>query len=308
MDARELMDKCNGRWFDLLQMLGGLSRIQLSGKHGPCPICGGKDRYRWENYEGRGTWICNNCTGGRREDGANLLMRIKGWSFSELASELEQSVGVAKRHIVTARTTSQSQISSMERIWHQAEAIGSDTIAAMYLQGRNIDMASYPSSLRFHPDLMHARARIKMPALIARIDAPDGSMAQIHQTFLAEDGTKADVDPPRMLHRGSFCDGSAVRIGKPNGVIGIAEGIETALSAALAHGHAVWAAVNAQMLLKWNHPTGTVRVRIFGDNDANFTGQSKAYGLANRLVMQNPDISVEVLIPDRIGSDWNDDQ
>ena len=44
---------------------------------------------------------------------------------------------------------------------------------------------------------------------------------------------------------------------------------------------------------------------MFGDNDASFTGQAKAYQLANRLEVQYKR-KVEVKIPSVTGEDWND--
>ena len=41
-------DVAAGKWHGLL--LGfGLSERQLSGKHCPCPICGGNDRFRFDD-------------------------------------------------------------------------------------------------------------------------------------------------------------------------------------------------------------------------------------------------------------------
>ena len=41
-----------------------------NGKHCPCPVCGGKDRIRFDNKNGRGTYICNHCGSG---EGLNLI-------------------------------------------------------------------------------------------------------------------------------------------------------------------------------------------------------------------------------------------
>ncbi|ELC6028678.1 hypothetical protein RJM76_004383 [Escherichia coli] len=51
-----------GKWPVILQML----RIDVpeNGRHGPCPKCGGKDRFRLDDLDGRGTWICSQCGNG----------------------------------------------------------------------------------------------------------------------------------------------------------------------------------------------------------------------------------------------------
>jgi putative DNA primase/helicase len=47
-------------------------------------------------------------------------------------------------------------------------------------------------------------------------------------------------------------------------------------------------------------------VVVFGDNDANFTGQDAAYTLAHRLARQG--MQVDVQIPPVVGTDWADAQ
>lgn len=56
------------------QILTGLGiAVPENNKHGPCPICGGKDRFRFDDKQGRGTWICNQC---RHGDGLDLVARV----------------------------------------------------------------------------------------------------------------------------------------------------------------------------------------------------------------------------------------
>ena len=67
----------------------------------------------------------------------------------------------------------------------------------------------------------------------------------------------------------------------------------------------VWAAINGALLAKWVPPEEARTIHIFGDNDINFTGQAKAFALANRISVQF-EREVVVRIPDIIGQDWND--
>jgi hypothetical protein len=64
-----------GRWYEILTFLG-VPAHHLTGKHGPCPMCGGKDRFRWTNKHERGLYICSGCGNG---NGITLLMKFKGW-------------------------------------------------------------------------------------------------------------------------------------------------------------------------------------------------------------------------------------
>ena len=51
----------------------GVPAKALTNRHGPCPVCGGKDRFRFDDKGGRGTWICSTCGAG---DGIELVKRL----------------------------------------------------------------------------------------------------------------------------------------------------------------------------------------------------------------------------------------
>lgn len=72
-----------GRWPWLLQELG-VDADRLKRDHGPCPGCGGTDRFRFDNLQEHGTWYCS--TGGGEPahgDGFELLCHVHGWSHAE---------------------------------------------------------------------------------------------------------------------------------------------------------------------------------------------------------------------------------
>jgi putative DNA primase/helicase len=159
--------------------------------------------------------------------------------------------------------------------------------------------------LRFVPHLWHAEERTNYPGMLAKVMAPDGRPTNVHRTYLSEQGGKAPVEEPRLMMAGTVCKGAAVRLGRPvAGVLGIAEGIETALSAAALFGVPCWAALNASLLKSWIAPAGISEVIVFADNDDDFTGQDAAYALARRLSREGLRARVEV--PEEIGLDWND--
>ncbi len=72
MQREPLKDRALGRWRGILPALGVPAKA-LSNRHGPCPMCGGKDRFRFDDKGGRGTWICSQCGAG---DGIELVKRI----------------------------------------------------------------------------------------------------------------------------------------------------------------------------------------------------------------------------------------
>jgi putative DNA primase/helicase len=104
---------------------------------------------------------------------------------------------------------------------------------------------------------------------------------------------------------GKVPHGIAVRLLPHGKVLGIAEGIETAMSAAVLFGIPVWAALTAGFLETWYPPADVECVYIFGDNDSSYTGQAAAYTLARRLVLtEKKEVNVE--IPEQTNTDWND--
>jgi len=86
--------KANGRWRELLPRFGIPSTV-LDGKHHPCPGCGGKDRFRFDDLEGTGTFICSQ--GGKGDhagDGLGLLIHAgKATSPAEALHMVAESLG-----------------------------------------------------------------------------------------------------------------------------------------------------------------------------------------------------------------------
>ncbi len=78
-----------GNWKSILIALG-VGEQYLRNKHGPCPICGGHDRFRWDDQYGQGGYICGGCGGG---DGFMLAQKVTGRSFREIAEVIEQQFG-----------------------------------------------------------------------------------------------------------------------------------------------------------------------------------------------------------------------
>ena len=107
-----LSDLTNGRWPDLLVELAGLTGDQLTDKHQPCPLCGGKDRYRFDDQDGTGSWYCNKCGGkdqqGGGGSGMDMLMRRMNWSYAEACKRIEQRLGVIP----------EPPTAGAENVWH----------------------------------------------------------------------------------------------------------------------------------------------------------------------------------------------
>ncbi|MFQ2228815.1 primase-helicase zinc-binding domain-containing protein [Aeromonas hydrophila] len=91
INAAAVTTAAHGQWRDVLTANG----INLpSGRHhGACPICtAGKDRFRFDNKEGRGTWVCNQCGAG---DGLSLYQKATGQGMSEAIRSLAGYLGIS---------------------------------------------------------------------------------------------------------------------------------------------------------------------------------------------------------------------
>jgi putative DNA primase/helicase len=88
----------NGRWLEILTGLGGISEDFLQNRHGPCPLCGGTKRFRWDDRNGDGVGYCNDCGGrngaGGQLSGIDLLSKSRGWTFVEGVRNLEDYLGI----------------------------------------------------------------------------------------------------------------------------------------------------------------------------------------------------------------------
>lgn len=289
-------DRANGRWKDILDALGVPSKL-TNGKNQPCPFCGGRDRFRFTNFEGRGGFICSRCESG---SGFDLLMRLKGWSFKVAAKEVEGVIGSCRQ--VMPRDEDNKR-KAMNDLWSGAMRVSASDPVGKYL-ARRCGLSAFPASLRSVPSLRYFGSADSFPAMLAKLTKPDGYPSSIHRTYLTVDGHKAPVEAPRRMMPGTIAKGSAVRLAPMAEIMGIAEGIETALSAEKLFGVPTWAALNSELMKVWEPPAGVKKVIIWGDNDENFTGQHAAYGLAKRL--SNDGVKAEIRIPDEIGFDWND--
>lgn len=83
-----------GRWREILPALG-IPTEYLTNRHGPCPGCGGRDRYRFDDREGRGTFVCGGGGDTLTGDGFDLLMHVHGWSRQEVFRAVSEYLGMA---------------------------------------------------------------------------------------------------------------------------------------------------------------------------------------------------------------------
>jgi len=93
----------NGRWREILSGLGVDDKYltKKPNEHGPCPGCGGTDRFRYDDIGGRGTFVCN--AGGElvAGDGFELLRHVHGWDKAEGLHQVARFLGLDDRQPMT---------------------------------------------------------------------------------------------------------------------------------------------------------------------------------------------------------------
>jgi putative DNA primase/helicase len=152
----------------------------------------------------------------------------------------------------------------------------------------------------------------EFPAIVSRMAKPDGNLACIHRTYLAKDGmSKAPVEKAKKLmspENDGDNSGAAIRLFEPEVigdklVLGIAEGIETALAAHQLFGTSVWAAWSSGGIAKFVPPPGLTHLFIFHDNDS--AGRKAASELEKRIHVDQPKIKTLCRPPEH-SNDWAD--
>ena len=183
-------------------------------------------------------------------------------------------------------------------IWLASKPLAG-TVAELYLKGRGLQ-PPWPRWLRYAAALKHGPTGLILPGLVAGITDGGGNFVAIHRTYLKVDGSgKAVVSSPKMA-LGSIGNG-AVRLGQAGKALGLAEGIETGLSAQQLFEIPCWAALGSRMD-RVDLPGAVVEVQIFGDNGN--PGREAAEKAAERFTSQGRRVMLR--FPPEPFGDWND--
>ena len=258
-----------------------------------------KDVVKYEDF---------NCRGAlRRTFHRNI------WSVQKLSSPEEE----AKEQTEQAREN-RRRAEAIEKNWNLTSAFSwrnpEMKPMALYLRSRALLVRNPEliSDVHFYGNEYYDNSQC-FPAMIAAVRNLNGELVTLHKTYLSPDGHKADVSAPKRLSRlpdDRTINGCAIQLGKPDQVLAVAEGLETALSVAIATGFPCWSCLNAHGLQTVEIPACVRTVFIFADKDRSQTGQNAAKTLQNRLAQQGVlacIVSVEDEIPESAkGIDWND--
>jgi hypothetical protein len=244
---------------------------------GPCPACGGRDRFQLN--ESKGVFLCRHCTpdGG---DGIALVRLVLACSLTDALAWLvgdavvqitpeeqdrrDREAAEKKRRSeqIAARERAKS-LAVAEKLWSEGKpAKGTAVQDYMALRGLPDLFDRAPlRALRYHPALTYFAESDRPgeyvgihtgPAMLASIVTPAGKLSSVHRTWL-------DLSQPKgkavILHKGEVekskkyrghVKGCAIRLSSPPGftTLVMGEGIETtatALCADIPPSAAYWA-------------------------------------------------------------------
>jgi len=273
------------------------------GRPTGCPICGpgnNNHRFRMDNKNGTGSWICTQCGAG---DGWKLIQKVLNIDFKTAIEEVSKIIGTVKPTDYQKEATISPEILRQMFIDSKPVVKGDEVNRYLYYRG----LTSMPSVLRYSEKCWEPETRKEHHAMLAIFHSSEGKAITIHRTYLSEHAGKLKIGSPRKIMPSlEKMTGGACRLYEwEEGPLGIAEGIETAIAVHNYTKTPCWSALTATLLESWIPPKTIKEVQIYGDNDLNYTGQKAAYILANRLALQS-DIKVTVFIPDQPGTDWLD--
>lgn len=242
-------------------------RVYRSGQRyrGPCPVCGdGKSKTStrfWVDGGGK-RWGCFNggaaaCSKGG--DAVDLYAFLAGMGVKEAA---ETMVGRPlpkrppppepdrRRPVRTAEDEDAAKLKLAAEMWTKSRS-AAGTLVETYLRARGMHGPQLDAALRqlrFRRSAYHSGSRskaLKFPAMVGLVRTPAGPTGGVHVTYLAADGSgKAPVDRAKLMWGPQSAEIDGVRIPgcvwltnpAAEGGLVVAEGIETALSAAILQG------------------------------------------------------------------------
>lgn len=230
-----------------------------------------------------------------------LLHCFAGCSAEDVLRALERmrllEPAAADREAPLCKRDDQPSVAAL-RIWSESRSL-TGTLAERYLAARAL--RTHSPELRFHPRAPHGRRPLTCyrPALIAAV-RDDVGLTGIHRTFLDCEPERRGESFLQKCGLGRFGRG-AVRLGGIAPRMGLAEGVETALSATLLFGLPCWATLGSERFGLIALPPDIGELLLFLDHDQ---GGRRAEALARAAFGSS--LRIEAHYPPRAGDDWND--
>lgn len=292
-------EAAKGQWAMIFEHYG---LPPITGKNhfrGKCPLCDSIGKFRIDDRDGAGTWICTCGCG----DGLKLVTETQGKPFNEICREIDELIGNSFTRVKIPVTSSAGSLRKRVLSKFSKLAPLRGTTGADYLNARGIYQLP-AEAIRFNDKQRHDGKVFQSLYSLATDDK--GELCYLHQTLL-NGAKKADIGASakrqKSLQEDNYLDHArsvAIRMFPVASTLGIAEGIETALSAHQIYKVNTWATMTANFMKKFRVPAGVKHLIIFADRDENSaTGLAAAYECAHaNLVARNDLHRVSVYWPD----------
>jgi len=300
-------DRARWRWYEILSYFGIPEQALRMKKHGPCPLCGGKDRYRWTDKDNNGCYFCNGCGAG---NGFSLLMKFKNWDFKTAAREVDILLNNGSLNMTVKKAQKEPDKDpriALRKVFNSAKKPkdGGEVHRYLSLSGLSVSVEDLGCIMEHH-NLFYEPGRF-FPAMLALVKSCDGRDVSIQRIFI-KDGAIAPVGEGESAKKTmtpiGTINGASVRLFPIAEHIGIGEGVLTCIAAHELFNLPVWSVLSTNGIKTFVPPKGIREITLFADNDKNFAGQAAAYFGAHRLFREG--FKVNVLVPEVPDTDWLD--
>ncbi|EBA3642577.1 DNA primase [Salmonella enterica subsp. enterica serovar Paratyphi B] len=291
MNVTETVKQACGHWPRILPALG--VKV-IKNRHQSCPVCGGSDRFRFDDKEGRGTWFCNQCGAG---DGLKLVEKVFGVTPSEAAGKVNAVTGNLPP--VAPEVIAASEAETV------ADRKAAAALAVRLMEKTRPDTGNtYLTRKGFHAlecltlTATHKTGGVTFRAGDVVVPLYDDTGALVNLQLINADGLKRTLKGGQVKGACHIIEGKK-QAGKR---LWIAEGYATALTVHHLTGETVMVALSSVNLLslaslaRHKYPAG--QIVLAADRDLNGDGQSKAAAAADAC-------EGIVALPPVFG-DWND--
>ena len=282
-------------------------------KHIDCPICQKRRKFRLNMFNGQLRYICV-CGSGNI---INLIMETQGFDYATACKQIDEILG---RNYEFKTTTKRPDTPLKEMLANRFSGLKRElkgTQVEKYLNSRGI--YELPRmSVKQHEAVKDSETGQFYKAMFAVATNENMEVAYSHATYL-EDGRKANITTnKRMVTVNNFnkpchsCGTThaanvAIRMFEHDTVLGISEGIESALSAKQLFNVPTWAVLNTSIMKAFKAPNGVKTLIIYADNDRNGAGLAAAFACGHKNILANNDVEkVIIRTPEKPDSDFND--
>lgn len=125
--VQQIKAAARGRWVEILEAVGRFDRSILDGKNHPCPLCGGKDRFRLIDADA-GAVYCNQCFSKGNGDGLAAIQRVRRIDFKTACREVGKYLGIEEPQRKARSKKAVGSLSPKKK----AERADSDTLDKAY--------------------------------------------------------------------------------------------------------------------------------------------------------------------------------